>query len=497
MSSSLIGRLARRYGPVQTSEERRDFLRASMVAGAALMLSGPGALGGVGAMNGRAGKRIVVVGAGFAGLAAAYELAAAGYDVTVIEARNRLGGRVLSFGDFVPGKNVEGGGELIGSNHPAWVAYAEKFGLEFLDVNESEHEAPIILGGQRLTADESNALWEEMDAALQVMNADAESIDAVEPWKSPGAEALDRLSLHEWISRQEVPAICKMAMAAGLTADNGVATRQQSYLGLLAAVKAGGLDKYWSDSEVYRCKGGNQQLASKLAEGLGQGRIVTGVAVRSIAQRGGELSVTCGDGRTLTCDDVVLAVPPPVWKKIDMQPALPGALTPQMGCNVKYLSRVKTRFWDSIPLAPDMMTDDEVSMTWEGTDGQTEGGAEACLNCFSGGPGAEKIRMREAADRTRKYAETLESIFPGYGQNVDGTRFMDWPGEQWTGAGYSFPAPGQVTTVGPLLAAAHAGGKLHLAGEHCCYAYVGYMEGALQSGLRVAKRIAMRDGVAK
>lgn len=493
MASSLIGRLSRRYGPTQTSEDRRAFLRTSLLAGSALMLSGPAAFA---ARSGAAGKRIVVVGAGFAGLAAAYELKSVGYDVTVIEARNRTGGRVLSFGDFVPGKNVEGGGELIGSNHPAWVAYAEKFGLEFLDVTESEHEAPIILGGQRLTAEESGALWEEMDAALQVMNADAESIDPDEPWKSPNAEALDRLSLQEWISRQPVPAICKMAMAAGLTADNGVATRQQSYLGLLAAIKAGGLDKYWSDSEVYRCKGGNQQLATRLAEGLGQGRIVTGVAVKNISSRGSEITIGCSDGRTLTCDDVVLAVPPPVWKKIDMQPGLPAALTPQMGCNIKYLSRLKTRFWDGIPLAPDMMTDDEVSMTWDGTDGQADG-PEASLNCFSGGPGAEKLRAREAADRTRKYAETLESVFPGYGANVNGTRFMDWPGEQWTGAGYSFPAPGQVTTVGPLLAQAHAGGKVHLAGEHCCYKYVGYMEGALQSGMVVARRIALRDGAIK
>ena len=493
MSSSLIGRLARRFGPQQTSEERRRFLRASLLAGTALMLSGPAAFA---ARVGAGGKRVVVVGGGFSGLAAAYELASVGYDVTVLEARNRIGGRVLSFGDFVPGKNVEGGGELIGSNHPAWVAYAEKFGLEFLDVTESEHEAPIVLGGQRLTADEAAALWEEMDTALQAMNADAEPVDATEPWKSPNAEALDKLSLHQWIASQPVPVLCKMAMAAGLTADNGVATSRQSYLGLLAAVKAGGLDKYWSDSEVYRCKGGNQQLAHKLAEGLGKGRVVTGVAVKNISTRGNEITLGCSDGRTLTCDDVVLAVPPPIWKKIDMQPGLPGALAPQMGCNVKYLSGVKSRFWEQAPLAPDMMTDDEVSMTWEGTDGQLEGDA-ACLNCFSGGPGAERIRAREAADRTKKYAETLESIFPGYGANVNGTRFMDWPGEQWTGAGYSFPAPGQVTTVGPLLAQAHAGGKLHLAGEHCCYAYVGYMEGALQSGMAVAKRLAVRDGAVK
>ena len=68
---------------------------------------------------------------------------------------------------------------------------------------------------------------------------------------------------------------------------------------------------------------------------------------------------------------------------------------------------------------------------------------------------------------------------------------MNWPNEIWTGAGYSFPAPGQVTSVGPIM---HVGlGHLHFAGEHACYKFVGYMEGALNSGVAVAKRIVARD----
>ena len=76
------------------------------------------------------------------------------YDVTVVEARNRIGGRVISFSDLVPGKNVEGGGELIGSNHPAWLAYAKQFSLQFLDVSEEDLEAPIILNGKKATAEQ-------------------------------------------------------------------------------------------------------------------------------------------------------------------------------------------------------------------------------------------------------------------------------------------------------------------------------------------------------
>lgn len=84
-------------------------------------------------------------------------------------------------------------------------------------------------------------------------------------------------------------------------------------------------------------------------------------------------------------------------------------------------------------------------------------------------------------------------IYPKFQENYIGSRFMDWPADEWTMASYSFPGPGQVTTVGPLL---HKGmGRLHFAGEHTCYKFVGYMEGALNSGATVAKRIATRDGV--
>jgi monoamine oxidase len=72
---------------------------------------------------------------------------------------------------------------------------------------------------------------------------------------------------------------------------------------------------------------------------------------------------------------------------------------------------------------------------------------------------------------------------------------MDWPSDPWTQTGYSFPAPGQVTTVGPILR--QGLGRLHFAGEHTCFAFVGYMEGALNSGVALARRIAKRDGVVK
>lgn len=491
MSRSLFALLNRRYGPKIDGATRREFLKATLAASAGLLISRDYAFG----QAKKSAPRIAVIGAGFAGLACAYELLAAGYDVTVIESRDRVGGRVLSFGDFVPNKNVEGGGELIGSNHPTWVAYKELFGFEWLDVSEGEEEAPIILGGKRLSEDESNKLWEEMDAVLQRMNADAENIDADAPWTSPNAAELDKKSGKDWIDAQkDLSDLCRLGVWINQAADNGQDPAKQSYLGNLTQIKGGGVEKYWTDSEVFRCKGGNQQLATKLAEKIGNERIILGLPVNGIDGRRDKLVITCRDGRTIEVDDVVMTVPPSVWKKISINPALPPALAPQMGTNVKYLASAKSAFWKDAKLAPDSLTDQFACMTWDGTDGQGEEGGTS-MNCFSGGPAAEKALAIPKDERDAKYAELLGSIYPAYKENFVKSRFMDWPNEQWTGAGYSFPAPGQVTTVGPLLA--RGAGRLHFAGEHCSYKFVGYMEGALNSGVTVAKRLAVRDGLIK
>ena len=135
MPRSPISQLRSRFGKPIDPVTRREFLNGSLAVGTALLLSGSRVL----AKDTRpSGKSVIVIGAGFAGLAAAHELLSAGYQVTVLEARDRVSGRVVSFNDFVPGRWVEGGGELIGSNHPTWVAYAKKFGLHFNDIPESE-----------------------------------------------------------------------------------------------------------------------------------------------------------------------------------------------------------------------------------------------------------------------------------------------------------------------------------------------------------------------
>jgi monoamine oxidase len=259
-------------------------------------------------------------------------------------------------------------------------------------------------------------------------------------------------------------------------------------------IKGGGLEKYWTESEVYRCKGGNQQLARKFVEAIGITRVLQRTPVRSVAVTEKGATVTLASGKVLEAEDVILTAPPPTWNKIAIDPPLPPALAPQMGTNVKHLIALKSAFWRRAELAPDLLSNGPISMTWHATDGQTGPGGEAMV-CFSGGPAADQCREWPSAQRNENYLKELEKVYRGIRPAHIRARFMDWPGDPWVKASYAFPAPGQVTTQGPTLR--NGIGRLHFAGEYCSYAFMGFMEGALNSGAAVARRIASRDGYVK
>jgi monoamine oxidase len=477
---SLYARLHDRFGePI----DRREMIRRSLAAAAGVLISARGGLAG----QRSSGPRVIVIGAGFAGLAAAYELARAGADVTVLEARNRVGGRVVSFHDLTPGAAMEGGAELIGTNHPIWLEYAERFKLPFVKITEEDAEAPILLNGRRLTAAQSEQLWEEMEAAFNTMNADAARVpDAMEPWRAPDAAAWDARSQAEWIASQPMSDLCRTAVDAQLVADNGVATAWQSYLGNLAQIKGGGVETYWTETEVYRCRGGNQQLATKIVAELGAARVHLRQPVSAIAVTDRGVAVTTSAGR-YEADYAVLAVPPLTWNRIAFTPRLHVTAMPQMGSNVKFLMKTRDLYWRASKVGPDSLTDGPVHLTWHTTQHQKVAGAGTVA--FSGGAAADACRAWPPAERTANYLAALERLYPALPASFERGRFIDWPSDPWVKGSYSFPAPGEVMTIGPQLQQPLAG-RVFLAGEHTCYAFVGYMEGALQSGARAATRIA-------
>jgi monoamine oxidase len=117
-------------------------------------------------------------------------------------------------------------------------------------------------------------------------------------------------------------------------------------LGNLAQVKGGGLERSWTESDVYHCRGGNQRLALQFAHALGT-RLRLETPVTRIEVKDDQATVHGATGELLTADHVVLAVPPSVWPRIRFEPELPPELRPQVDPVVKYLSVVDRRFWQS------------------------------------------------------------------------------------------------------------------------------------------------------
>ena len=485
---SLYVPLSRRYRPEPTWK-RRDFLSQATALGAAMLVSNQVSAGMAGS------KKIVVVGAGLAGLACAYELKTAGYDVTVVESRDRIGGRVLTFRDIVHDRTIEGGAELIGSNHPTWMAYSAKFGLELYDVSKDiDLNSPIHLEGQLLSHKESESILDEMDRVLATLNKSAKEIDADKPWLSTNAGLLDLRTAENWLQELSIGDRLKKLIAIQLASDNGVPNENASYLAMLTEIKGGGCETYWDHTEDYRCVGGNDSLAKRLAQEIGFDRFRLTTAVEEIKFGNGIQLVRCSDGNSIKCDDVVLAVPPSVWPAIAFDPVLPEVLNRmQMGTVVKYLASVKSRFWKLSNRSQYAMTDGLISQTWESTDAQDCDQSPVGITAFSGGPQANQCLEIRKERRDAEYIPEFEKVYPGFADHFIKSRFMDWTVDRWTKGGYSFPAPGQITSVGKLLHEGMAG--LHFCGEHVCFKFVGYMEGALNSGVTLARQLAIRDGL--
>ena len=523
---SIFARLHRRYGRKITGAEREAFVRAKMreqpqpprVAERRAAF----------ALDEKSRPKVAIIGGGFAGLMAGYSLVGP-CDVTVFEARRRVGGRVWS--KTKPSGVIEAGGELIGYNHPQWLGLAKTFELG-LSVNTSDTnydaltlEMPLFVDGRRLSPAKMEKIYDEMKTIFDEMSKQAVKVEKIKPhrpWLAKNAKKLDMMPLSDWIASRRCSKLTRLAMEEQFANDAGVPTDRQSYLANLAVVAGGVLgdqiNAFFTQTEGLRCSEGNDALAERLSAEIDKagGTICKCSPVHAVRidEDGVKLDYRCGRAaidperectfsehdlaQTHVADYVVLAIPPSLWPaashpQIAITPALPTDHYISMGKSVKYLSQLKHRFWIGEGLAPSA-TSNQFGVTWEGTDNQiAPPGRNVALNLFAGGPVAqnalEELQRGGNPAVDHFYSERIGAVYQNYASNLsDDPEFMAWPEDPWTRAGYSCPAPGEVTRAGPLLEKAFQK-RMFFAGEHTCFAYFGYMEGALQSGKRAASAI--------
>lgn len=439
---------------------------------------------------------VAIIGAGFAGCAAAYVANLLGFKVTIYDAGGEPGGRVTSSQTVVPGRILETGGELIGLNHPLWIILADIAGFALGVVTPDDDysgtmlDAPLILGGVPYDPKAQAQLYDGMQKVFNGwIKKSAVVTSAWSPWQTPNAARLDAQTLGKKIPKGTQPHVIQ-AIETEFELNNTTPIGQQSWLANLAQFQAaGGGQGYFDDTEVFRCTAGNQQLAIRLVDSLPL--IQQTVTAIDTSDR---VTLTFkGGGTSGPFDYVIVATSVAIWPSIQVD----GQEFPYEGINngpaIKYLAPVAERFWIPKLLAPSGMSD-TLGMTWEGTDNQANT-ANFDLSVFAGGRAAQNAINNQGSDAY--YAPLISQLYPGF--STSGGTFHSHPGNPAILTGYSCPGPRQVVGAQQSYSKPYqdhrSKERLFIAGEHTSPAWFGFMEGALESGLIAAARMARVAGV--
>ncbi len=400
---------------------------------------------------------VIVVGAGLAGLVAARDLTRGGLDVVLLEARDRVGGRLLN-ADLGGGEVVEVGGQWIGPGQTRIAALADELGIGTFRTFD-DGESILELGGETRRYSGTIPRLGPLvlaDIALARLRLErmARRIPPEAPWEAPGAEALDARTFGDWLESggMRTRAAREMLRVAARTVW-GAEPDDMSLLHVLFYMRsAGGLDPLLDvegGAQQERIVGGSQRIASALADGLGD-RLRLGTPLASLSWSEDGVVATTAGGEEIRARRAVIALPPPLRAAIEISPAPQGDVAAGFpaGRLIKCAAVYPEPFWRADGLSGEALTDaGPVGLTF---DNSPPGGSPGVLLGFVGGEAARRWGDAPAADRREAVLADFARIFGPRAAEPSDYLERDWGLEGWSGGGPTFAAPpGGWTSAGP------------------------------------------------
>jgi monoamine oxidase len=443
---------------------------------------------------------VIVVGAGLAGLAAARRLRARDVSVVVVEARERVGGRVLNH-DIGDGKVVEVGGQWIGPTQDRLAALATELGVETFPTYSRGHNL-IEYGGSlrryKGTIPRINpVVLLDVERAQRRLNQLARSVPLDAPWDTPNAAKLDGQTLATWMRRNLATKPGRMLLELGVEAVWAAQPEDFSLLHALFYIhSAGSLERLFDTeggAQQDRFVGGSQLVPIRMAEELGEERLVLGAPVRRVEHSDAGVTVHADD-HVLHGKRAIFALAPTLAARIAYDPPLPGhrdQLTQRMplGTVAKCMAIYDEPFWRAEGLSGQAASDvGPVRLTF---DNSPPDGSPGVLLGFLEGRRARELGRIPEPERRAAVIDCFTRLFGPRAASPDAYVELLWAEEEWTRGCYGCHMPtGAWTNYGPAL---HPPiGPLHWAGAEYAHVWSGYMEGAVRSGEAAAAEVVGR-----
>jgi monoamine oxidase len=449
--------------------------------------------------RGRLKADVCIVGAGFAGLAAAWRLKQAGARVIVLEARARVGGRSWTVG-MKDGTFVDNGGQWVGPTQDAILALIKEMGCETYptpDVGRPLQRAITSDGYYRVSDDKDDSHPDTKlgNAGLDALDKLAAAVNPNTPWAHPEADRLDALTFAEWLRQNYEDERMRRYLAIEVGSVPSASPHEISMLHLLWMIRAcNGLTMLFADqggAQQDRVVGGTQPVARRLAQRLGKA-VRTGQPVRRIdwSERG---ALVHADGVSVAARHVIVAIPPHLAGGIEYTPSLPTSRVqvtqrwPQ-GLVIKVQMIFREPFWRADGL--NGTSYDHVSPVSETADSSNpEKISKAGI--LTGFVYADHARRLSAMPASARKKLILEEVAKRFGpKSLTPTHYheLNWSTQQWTrGCFTGFLAPGATVLFGS--AARDPIGPLHWAGTETATVWPSFIDGAVRSGQREADAI--------
>jgi monoamine oxidase len=432
---------------------------------------------------------VVVAGAGLAGLAAARDLAAMGAAVTVVDARDRVGGRVWTIRDgFAERQHGEAGGDLIDEGQREIRNLATELGLKLTRILRGGfgYVRQDNSGKPRLVQRSAGRGWDLLASRLEERTRMYRLGE--HRWDTPIAAALARRSVAAWLDDVHADA----ELRATVTGLRGFFLADPEELSLIAIVDQFAADEAPGPGTMYRIEGGNDRLATALAAPLGD-RVRLRTEVVAVSHRGRGVRVSIKHAQTvaqLTCDYLVITLPTSVLRRIPFTPSLPAQQHDafaqlRYGRATKTLLQFSRRFW-RVPGRPRAFGSPlPFGALWEANEEQR--GAPGILSLLAGGGASDLTQAIVAKEGPAGLAQALDWLGSKRAQLLN-SRQVVWEQDPWSRGGYAFFAPAFDPTLRAWLA--RPADRIFFAGEHTSIKWQGYMNGAVESGRRAAAEVA-------